>query len=74
MTRRRLVRSVLIVVGLAFAAGRCLAQDADTDAKELPAPELLTQWSDFSDWVNSVAFSPDGKLLAVGSYDVVRLY
>lgn len=28
----------------------------------------------FSDWVVSVAFSPDGKQLATGSYDVVKVW
>ena len=42
----------------------------------LPAAELTTsqRWSGFPDWVMSVAFAPDGHLLAAGSYDIVKLW
>jgi predicted dehydrogenase len=39
-----------------------------------PDAELLATLEDFPDWVASVAFSPDGTLLATGSYEGVRLW
>src|SRR5579871_4435260 len=39
-------------------------------------PVLLNQLAIFAgqpDWVASVAFSPDGKMLAVGSYETIAL-
>lgn len=34
----------------------------------------VSRLSDFRDWVGSVAFSPDGKWLAAGSFGTVRVY
>ena len=42
-------------------------------ADEPPGPKALGFVSGFPDWVTSVAFSPDGTKLAVGTYDEVRL-
>lgn len=44
------------------------------DAAEAPAAELAAQVDAFPDWVTSVAFSPDGRLLAAGSYEQVALW
>lgn len=38
------------------------------------APSLAATLDDFPDWVASVAFSPDGTVLAVGSYEAVALW
>lgn len=44
-------------------------------ASRATAGELqeVGRWKGFPDWVTSVAFSPDGQLLAAGSYDIVKL-
>jgi WD40 repeat protein len=50
---------------------------ADEPKPEASKPKELksaTQWSGFQNWVTSVAFSPDGKLLAAGSHKEVRLW
>jgi len=36
--------------------------------------ERLAVFNDFSEWVVSVAFSPDGTRLATGSYEVVKIW
>ena len=49
-----------------WAAGTAPAQSA--------GPKPTHRWTGFGDWVTSVAVSPDGRLLAAGSYDTVRLW
>ena len=39
-----------------------------------PTVKRLAHLGGFSDWVTSLAFSPNGKSLAVGSYEVVQLW
>lgn len=53
------------------SAAPCNAQDAK---KKTPAIPRTGQFSGFSEWVTSVALSPDGKTLAGGSYQEVRLF
>ncbi|MCA9031351.1 MAG: Gfo/Idh/MocA family oxidoreductase [Planctomycetaceae bacterium] len=60
------VLPVLPLLGFLFAVG--FAETAN--AAEL---KELGRWSGFPDWVTSVQFSPNGKTLAAGSYDVVKL-
>ncbi|WP_197439875.1 WD40 repeat domain-containing protein [Calycomorphotria hydatis] len=43
-------------------------------AGEIPVPKMVTVVKDLEEWATSVAFSPDGKQLAVGTYDVVEIY
>ena len=43
-------------------------------AAEKPDGDLVATLTGFPDWVTSVAFSPDGALLAAGSYEGVRLW
>jgi len=40
---------------------------------KLPSPPQIAQFKDFSDWVTSVAISPDGAIIAAGSYQKVQL-
>jgi WD40 repeat protein len=42
-------------------------------AEDPPSPKSIGTVIGFPDWVKSVAFSPDGLQLAVGTYDEVRL-
>jgi predicted dehydrogenase/sugar lactone lactonase YvrE len=58
------------VTSLAFPAA-AVAQDAEV--RQLPSKELA-RLSDFPDAVMSVAYSPDGKYLAAGSYEELRLF
>ena len=41
---------------------------------ETPDAALVATLDRFSDWTTSVAFSPDGKLLAIGTYESIRLW
>ncbi len=57
----------LLLAGLVMATGATLAN-------EPPAgPMPLGTVSEFSDWVTSVAFSPEGTRLVAGTYDAVHL-
>jgi hypothetical protein len=47
---------------------------AQGSAQEAPAAKRIAAITGFPDWATSVAISPDGKLLAAGSYDVVKLW
>jgi WD40 repeat protein len=47
---------------------------AQSAAKPPKVLKSAATWSGFQNWVTSVAFSPDGKLLAAGSYKEVRLW
>ncbi len=49
-------------------------QTANPDESGPPPLKLIKRLGGFSDWVASVAFSPDGKKLAAGSYDAVTLF
>jgi predicted dehydrogenase len=44
------------------------------DRPQLPQAAAVATLKGFPDWVASVAFSPDGRLLAAGSYETVRLW
>ncbi len=75
--------AVLLAVsfGVVFAAERpTMAQQRPKSKpagvkKKQPAPvKQVTSFDGFSDWVVSAAFSPDGKLLAAGGYEVVKIY
>jgi WD40 repeat protein len=67
---RTLLLPVLLCLGLVNPAS---AQRLE-GAAEGPAAELVSHIEDFSDWVTSVAFSPDGRWLASGSYEQVTLW
>ena len=49
-----------------------LAVSAADPATQLDKP--VARFGGFSDWVMAVAFSPDGKHLAAGSYETLRIY
>ncbi|WP_166825538.1 Gfo/Idh/MocA family oxidoreductase [Thalassoroseus pseudoceratinae] len=57
------------VAALLYLETPCQAQEKDAKAQAKPAGRV----SGFPDWVTSVQFSPDGKLVAAGSYDEVKL-
>lgn len=42
-------------------------------AKKPIAISSITIWEGYREWTTAVAFSPDGKTIAVGSYDLVEL-
>ena len=65
--------SVVIVVSL-LATGVADAQLAGGADAGAPQAVPVARLDGFPDWVSSVAFSPDGKLLAAGSYESVRLW
>jgi hypothetical protein len=52
----------------------CLCMDVSAAAPAAKLEKPLAQFGGFSDWVMSVAFKPDGKQLAAGSYDTLRIY
>ena len=41
---------------------------------QAPDAAIVATLDGFPDWVTSLAFSPDGKLLAVGTYESIRLW
>jgi len=57
---------------LAVTAVLCSGPSAVAAAPDSLAPAAT--WTGFPDWVESVAFSPDGKSLVAGSYGVARFY
>lgn len=63
--------SIRLILSLSLLSG--LSTTAASSAQE-SSLEPIARWKGFPDWVTSVAFSPDGKWLAAGSYDVVRLW
>lgn len=52
-------------------AVRRLAASAGKDGQDV---KRLATFDDFTEWVESVAFSPSGKQLAAGSYEELRLW
>lgn len=65
MLQRRTVPIVPVALLLLWGGAACA---------QTSSPRPLQQIGGFSDWVTSVAISPDGRLLAAGTYDVVRLW
>lgn len=61
---------VLVAIGQGIAHAQ-LVGGADAGG---PQAAPVAKLEGFADWVASVAFSPDGKLLAAGSYESVRLW
>jgi WD40 repeat protein len=62
------VRTLCFGMLLWGVAAHAIAQE------ESPGFPNLQKVGDFPDWTTSVAFSPDGTLLAIGSYDIVRIW
>ena len=72
-------QDVIVRQALVACLVLCLQQPVSAQARlEGGGPaldaELLATLKDFPDWVASVAFSPNGLLLAAGSYEGVRLW
>jgi predicted dehydrogenase len=68
-------------VWAAFVRGDVLQQPAEpakpaAGKKEPETPTLkpATQVKEFDDWVTSLAYAPNGKLLAAGTYEAVKLW
>lgn len=61
----------LLTCGLLRPTNAQLTGGADAGG---PQATPLATLKDFPDWVSSVAFSPDGHLLAAGSYESVRFW
>jgi len=66
------VLALLSILGLAAPVDHS-ANAQGLDVKQLPAKQIAKLGS-FPDGVMSVAFSPDGKYLAAGSYEELHLY
>lgn len=68
-------RSAAALFGVACVATLLtgMAPAKSRPAAARPAEPLAT-FGKFPDWVTSIAFSPDGKLIAAGSYGVVKLF
>lgn len=66
----------LAVTLLAMIVGSGLPDFSSVAAEAQDAPQIrpVARLGGFSDWVTSVAFSPDGRWLAAGSYDETRLF
>ena len=83
MTRYRFPTIVLFTVA-AFVAAVVWTQPGSAQRRQnrrpvkeqtnKPAPKQLARLDGFSDWVTSVAFSPDGKQLATGTYEAVKVW
>ena len=63
----------LLLLACCLAGGLFGATAART-AETKPQPESVAHLKGLGEWVTSVAWSPDGQLLAVGTYDEVRLW
>lgn len=76
MTAVALRKAVLAVCCLPLAAS--MASVADAQIPGLPSGKVVSKaeaiFGPFDEWVASVAFSPDGKHVAVGTYDAIRIH
>lgn len=84
--RKRWAPALLAAVAMLFASAWLPGDDAQPrarNAKPKKAPQaaveqggvnLLATFSKFPDWVACVAFSPDGRTLAAGSYEAAKLF
>lgn len=68
---RRLMTAVVLLVASVSVAVFAAPGGAP---KATDGPQPAAEISNFPDWVPSVAFSPDGQVLAAGSYGVIRLF
>jgi uncharacterized protein with WD repeat len=71
--------AVVLLAGSGLASWAATAQPPATPAAALPPGEPLAlkplaSFTEHPDWVTSVAYSPDGKLLATGTYEAVKLW
>lgn len=74
MRSAHLSRMLLVPTLLCLGLNRPASAQSLEGAAEGPAAELVNHVDDFPDWVTSVAFSPDGRWLAAGSYEQVLLW
>ncbi|HVW03049.1 MAG TPA: Gfo/Idh/MocA family oxidoreductase [Planctomycetaceae bacterium] len=70
---------ILCTTALLLTVSGALANDEAPKEKPKSAEKVVPlkeagEFSDHADWVSSVAFSPDGKWLAAGTYQGVRLW
>lgn len=74
MTAARWLSVWCLAAGLLiFAMSPVEAQLKELSDDAKPAPPKLATFTGFPDWVTSVAISPDGQMIAGGSYGQVRL-
>ncbi|MEZ6056582.1 MAG: Gfo/Idh/MocA family oxidoreductase [Planctomycetaceae bacterium] len=74
-----LLSAGIAIPALSAYANPTVADIAETPGKDAPPQETpkaksIAKIGSFPNWVTAVAFSPDGKTLAAGSYEIVRLW
>jgi len=75
MPQAQIQRTIAGLATVLIAATQLFSAAVVTGAE--PAPVLskpVARFGGFADWVQSVAFAPDGKHLAAGSYNSLRVY
>lgn len=77
-TRSLLSAAVLLAVIVSAVAPADAQRGRRRSEQQAAAPtggvKPLGRVSDFPDWVTSVAYSPDGRFVAAGSYKLVRVF
>ncbi len=65
--------AVVTIALLASSMGSASAQTKLPKATKPAVVKPLHTWKGFSDWTTAVAYAPDGKTIAIGTYDKLEL-